>query len=483
MRKLLCILMMLCFLCAGCTGAQQPLSSEKPVSSEPSGASDAVHEKESGSSASPSLKDYLTGADLLDAPVREYGESVSHMQMEEDFVARILYPAGDLEALDAAVEGWVLQTAAYYQGESAGSSADGDSAELTVDYSSYLIEDIFVSVKLLGIYDRPYLAHPIDVSASFNASRATGELLRIEDVLLPGGKEALREMVVKDAGVVPEASDENILDHWLLTPDGLEITLVRGEYLPMSSGTVTLVYAYEKLEGILALPASVPEEEPVPDTQQPPPAPKVDESIVDPEKPMLALTFDDGPSAHTERLLDVFAAHGGKGTFYVVGNMLDGRAETLQRMAAEGHEIGGHSWNHRQLTKLSEQQITDQIMKTKAKIYEVTGIESNIVRPPYGSCNKQVKAVGRELGVSFVNWSVDTLDWKYKDAKRVHNVIMEKAKSGAIILCHDIHKTTVDAMETVIPQLIKEGYQLVTVSELMAYSKTPLKPGQMYYKQ
>ena len=487
-KKLLCLLMLVCFLCTGCNQPQKPQepssTAEDSVPLEPSYATDPASEA-TEPPVSPLLEDYLTESALLEAPVRKYGESISHMQMEEDFVARILYPSGDLESLDTAVENWVQQTAAYYQTESVGSSADGDSAELTVDYSSYLIQDAFVSVKLLGIYDRPYLAHPIDVSASFNASKATGKLLTIEDVLLPGGKEALLDMVITDADVKSESIDENLLNHWLLTPEGLEITLVRGDYLPMSDGTVTLFYSYETLDDILSLSGSTPQDAPVSDAPQPIPVPETanPSSAVDPSKPMLALTFDDGPSAHTERLLDAFAAYGGKGTFYVVGNMLDGRPDTLRRMAAEGHEIGGHSWNHRQLTKLGTEELTDQLMSTRAKIYEITGTDATTMRPPYGSCNDQVKANAGELGIALINWSVDTLDWKYKNADTVYQAVMDGAKDGAIILSHDLHKTTVDAMEQAIPALIAEGYQLVTVTELLTSDGGTINAGKLYYNR
>ena len=125
----------------------------------------------------------------------------------------------------------------------------------------------------------------------------------------------------------------------------------------------------------------------------------------------VALTFDDGPSAHTQRLLDIFQKYGGKGTFFVIGNNLDNRQETLKRIANEGHEIGNHSWSHRQFTSIGLGEVKDQIMMTRAKIFDITGVDCTIVRPPYGACNDSIKALGKEIGVSFVNWSVDTLDW------------------------------------------------------------------------
>lgn len=211
--------------------------------------------------------------------------------------------------------------------------------------------------------------------------------------------------------------------------------------------------------------------------------PLTSSSDIDPTKPMIALTFDDGPSVHTDRLLDAFKTHGGKGTFFLVGGNIDYRPDTVKRITAEGHEIGGHSIDHKELTRLSSDEIARQLSWTRDKMYEVTGVDSYIVRPPYGSHNDEVKRIAAGLGIVFINWSVDTLDWKVRNADTVHNKIMNSVFDGAIILCHDIHKTTVDAMETVIPALIKEGYQLVSVSELLAAKHDKLIPGTVYNRK
>lgn len=204
---------------------------------------------------------------------------------------------------------------------------------------------------------------------------------------------------------------------------------------------------------------------------------------IDPNKPMLAITFDDGPGSYTDRLLDCLKRNNAKATFFLVGGNIGGRKSTVVRMRDEGHEIGNHSWNHPELSKLSYQGISNEITMTNNKIFEAAGVNCTIVRPPYGACNSTVRSVGASLGVSFYNWSVDTLDWKYRNANTVHNAVVNGAYDGAIILCHDIHKTTVDAMETAIPKLIEKGYQLVTVSELMSYSAIKVYPGGLYFRQ
>lgn len=479
-KHLFCILTALMLLGSGCSRSGGYI----PAAPSPSPGPAAVS-PDSPALAGKLLADYLDGLDELETPVRAYGESASRMELSDDLVLRILYPAGGLTALDEAVARWVDDTAALYAEEAAGSAADGEAAELTVDYDAFLVGERLVSVRLRGIFDRPYLAHPVDLSASFNADRSTGALLSLSELLLPGGEERLRELVATQAQVAAEDVDEGLLEQWLLTPDGLEITLLRGAYLPMSNGTEIVHIPYAELEGILTLPGAqpVPTPTPEPAPEPTPTAPALPSAAVDSSRPMLALTFDDGPSAHTQRLLDAFETHGGKGTFYVVGNMLDKRADTLRRTAEAGHEIGGHSWNHRQLTKLNRQELIDQFMSTRAKIYDITGVDPTTMRPPYGSFNAQVKEVAGELGIALVNWSVDTLDWKHKNADTVYRAIMDQARDGAIILCHDLHKTTVDALERAIPDLLARGYQLVTVSELLAAGGRSLTPGQVYYKR
>lgn len=196
-----------------------------------------------------------------------------------------------------------------------------------------------------------------------------------------------------------------------------------------------------------------------------------------PGEKYIALTFDDGPGVHTGRLLNILNSYGAKGTFFVVGRSIDRNPGVIQRMANEGHEIGGHSWSHPQFTKLGEADISSQITDTRNKIFGVAGVDSVLVRPPYGSVNQTARNVGASLGCSYINWSVDSLDWKSRNVEAIRYEILSNVKNGSIILCHDIHKTTVDAMEVIIPELQAKGFKFVTVSELLGTTT----PGMVYY--
>lgn len=423
-----------------------------------------------------------------ETPIREYGESTAYIQMEEDLVVRILYPETEIPELNLALNDWVLETVSEYQTECIGCHTTGDCGELTAEYESYLVQDQFVSIKVSGIFDKPYLAHPIDIIATFHADLKSGQLITLDHLLLPQGRSALENMVATNAGVELALIDTNFLNHWLLTSEGLEITLARGDYLPMSDGTKTFLYTFEQLDGILSLskntiPEPVPSKEPVTIPPENNMSYEPQNLSINPDKPMVALTFDDGPSKHTDRLLDIFATYSGKGTFFVIGNILDNRPEVLQRMINEGHEIGGHSWDHRQLTKLNSVDLKNQLETTQTKIQEITNKKSHLLRPPYGSYNSEVQNTCASLNLVVVNWSLDTLDWKHKDADKIYNTIMQEIQDGDIILCHDLHGSTVDAMERVIPELIEKGYQLVTVSELLNQRSDVIRAGEVYYKR
>ena len=476
MKKLVSLFLILCLCLSGCT---KPQNDSLPNTN--------TETEQSDTTSHNLLEEYLATPDILATPIHEYGESTAFIQLENDLGVRIAYPETELDALNQEIETWIADTVSYFEYESADTINMDDSAELTVDYDSCLTGNI-VSVKFSGLYDKPYLAHPIDIVATFHADISTGKMISLDDILTSDGRELLQNMVIKDAQLEAEIVDEYLLDLWTLNSDGLEIILERGDYLPMSAGTIKLLYSYDDLKDILLLPveneSDVPETEELTETEL---TENTENALpvttIDPNKPMVALTFDDGPSKHTARLLDIFATYGGKGTFFVVGNLIDNRADTVKRMADEGHEVAGHSWSHRQLTKLTPSELTDQIMTTRAKIYEVTGVDSTVIRPPYGAFNSDVKEVCANLGIVMVNWSIDTLDWKNKNADMVYNAIMKDVKDGAIILCHDLHSTTVDAMERVIPDLIEQGYQLVTVSELLSYGDEEVCAGNVYNKQ
>ena len=183
---------------------------------------------------------------------------------------------------------------------------------------------------------------------------------------------------------------------------------------------------------------------------------------------LVALTFDDGPGAHTARLLDVLKGRGIRATFFVQGRNIAAKYEPLlKRMDAEGHAIGNHSQNHENLKTLSAAGVKKAMNACTDRIEKILGHRPVVMRCPYGNCNNTVKSYAAEEGVAIIQWDVDTLDWKYRNTNSIMNYTFKNVRDGSIILMHDIHSTTVDAVPTVVDRLIKEGYTFVTVPELL----------------
>ena len=189
---------------------------------------------------------------------------------------------------------------------------------------------------------------------------------------------------------------------------------------------------------------------------------------IDPNKPMVAVTYDDGPGAGTSKVLDVMEKYGVRCTFFQVGECLgDSQADVLKRAIKLGCQLGAHSENHDDLSKMSAQAAYKDVMGVAKTISDLTGgYNVKICRPPYGAYTKEMVSYFENNGIALVNWSVDTLDWKYRDSSWVVSQV-QNVSDGDIILMHDIHATTVNACEDVVKSLLAQGFQLVTVSEMM----------------
>lgn len=201
--------------------------------------------------------------------------------------------------------------------------------------------------------------------------------------------------------------------------------------------------------------------------------------IKDAKKPMIALTFDDGPATHTTKILDLLKKHDAHATFFVLGQRVKRHSEIVARSVKEGHDVLGHSWDHSYLTTLTEEEIQAQILDTDTVIEEITGISIKMFRPPYGRFNEMVQNVSKKLGFMMVNWSIDPRDWEHRDPDLIYTNIMDKVEDGGIVVLHDIHATTAEAMIRVIPDLVAKGYQLVSISELLSDRNIPITPGKV----
>jgi peptidoglycan/xylan/chitin deacetylase (PgdA/CDA1 family) len=197
--------------------------------------------------------------------------------------------------------------------------------------------------------------------------------------------------------------------------------------------------------------------------------PKITFNSVHVDGPYIALTFDDGPSATlTPKLLDLLAAHHIKATFFVIGENVAEHPDIVARAAREGHEIANHSWSHPNLAKMSDEGVRRQLWQTDEAIKGATGTRPTLLRPPYGSITEREKRwIHDEFGYQIVLWDVDPYDWKRPGPAVVRNRILQETRPGSIVLSHDIHPGTIEAMPSTFDALEAKGFKFVTVSELI----------------
>ena len=243
-----------------------------------------------------------------------------------------------------------------------------------------------------------------------------------------------------------------------------------------------------------ATPSPEPEVTPIPEptpTSTPTPVPEddglwennADISWIDPSKPMIAFTFDDGPvgtadTATSIRIQNALAASGQHATFFYWGNSLNkGTEAEIKRAYDMGFEIGNHTRSHQDLSKLTADKIYAEVMEQADKLSAITGLEHFLVRPPFLATNTTVKNTVRE---PMINCSIDSKDWDGASTEDIINTINTQKKDGAIVLMHETYASTAAAMETLIPQLVAEGWQIVSVSELFKAKGLELKDGQVY---
>jgi len=182
-------------------------------------------------------------------------------------------------------------------------------------------------------------------------------------------------------------------------------------------------------------------------------------------KKRVALTFDDGPDAKvTPQILAILKKYNVKATFFMVGKNASNNPKTAEQVYKEGHEIGNHTWNHPKLTNLAKASVKEEVDRTSNAIYKAIGQYPTVFRPPYGATSDQVRSV---ITMPSILWSIDTLDWKHRNADKILTYVKASVNDGSIILMHDIHQTTADGLENVILFLQKQGYECVTVSDIL----------------
>ncbi len=349
-------------------------------------------------------------------------------------------------------------------------------AVYTTNYSIVKNSDIYVSLlytvhrynPIREIDDTQYIAKIYDIS--------TGKEVSAEEIFDEGYTSVVSNYVVSalesDGKYVAETATKLFTENTKaefenfsnigFTDKSMTIYFSAGDIFPTDMGALTLSIPMSKIYQNMKLNIN-----------------GYTAPLYDADKPMIALTFDDGPRASTtSRILDVLESVGGRATFFILGERVAAEKEMIIRGDQLGCEYGNHSWNHMNLSTATEEEILEQLNKTDDALFSVIGKKSTLIRAPYAATNETVfKAAGRP----FIGWVVDTMDWDTRNAEAIKNEILSNAKDGNIILMHDIYGDTATAVEAAIPALVEQGFQLVTVSELMEARDVTLTSGKVYY--
>lgn len=268
------------------------------------------------------------------------------------------------------------------------------------------------------------------------------------------------------------APESEIYDHFGMTDDAILFYIDQYKILPQNYGAIYVSVPRITFSGHYTT-------DPVPAQAICDPVTGENAHGIKADQKMVALTFDDGPSPiATNRILDTLEKYGVVATFYDVGVRVAQHPEVVKREAASGSDVASHSYDHKDFAKMTPEQIQDDVKRT-AEAFAAAGVVPSSFRPPYGSTNATVEA---NIPMPIVTWSIDTLDWKSRDANAILNQVAAAGNlDGKVLLFHGIYDSTAEAIEILVPKLIEEGYQLVTISELITYrhQETP-QNGKVY---
>jgi len=337
-------------------------------------------------------------------------------------------------------------------------------------------------------------AHPASMTQFWTFDKKSGEVVGLADfteqsdeaaeAIISTAKDNISQTIKQRQQPeidLNEIINKEALSNFIITNNGNSLAWPLGQasLLPSSYGELTITVPISSVSKYLQNPTArklvnipkppEPKPEPAPAPAAPTPAPTTGNKVI-------ALTFDDGPGPYTAHLLDILDQYGAKATFFLIGSKVSGQASVVRSIQARGHQLGNHSWSHPELPKLSVDQIAGEIDRTNEAIRQATGVKPSILRPPYGAVNGVVLEQLRLRNMSSILWSVDTRDWADRNSQIVCSRAVAGARPGAVILMHDIHPTSVNAVPCILNSLKQQGYSFVTVQNLIG----DMTPGAVY---
>lgn len=430
------------------------------------------------------------------APNQTYGTPNTNIVYDTPFSYALQYPQVPQKSVNEHITQVITQMKTDFEKEydtlakqvEQKKTANKETAALLVGYESYVNPDGIATVAFQKT-EQAINQHAVPAiwqTVSFNTEN--GNSITAADIFRDEYREKASAYAInyfeKNETYAPAlfgdyrtvlGADSDIYNRFALTKDSVIFYINKYEILPASFGAIRLEIPKSELYGtFLTDPIITPAEKLTP-AKVVKPAEVIQNiangnnsaRVIDPKKPMVALTFDDGPAPKaTNAILDTLEKHHVVATFFDVGYRVEQYPDVVKRAASLGNEMASHSYDHKNFEKLTPQQIQADVKKVNAA-FEKAGVTPTLFRPPYGSTNS---TVSQNIPLPIVTWSVDTLDWKTRNTQSILQEVQKAGNlDGKVVLMHGIYDTTAAAVEQMVPSLIEQGYQIVTVSELLQY--------------
>lgn len=393
------------------------------------------------------------------------------IEENKNILVGINYPITTYKKIDTLIENDVEKIYNSFKEKYENFNSLTNKSELNIDYTYNIVNDNFLAITLNVFIDSSKLDKPTNYIKSYVYSIKDNKILTLEDLVdlknLKKITKYINSSIIRTYGECIDINkfnekmkpDFNNFSLFSFDEDNLYLYFNEGEISYEYCGLIEVIVPLNKFKSVINIKGK-----PKDNTKISIPVSKV----IDTSKKVVALTYDDGPSKYTNELLDVLKDNDAVATFFVIGNKVNIYSDTLVKAINNGNEIGNHSYNHKWLTKLTTEDFKKQISQTQDVIYDNTGYTPINFRPTYGSINSNIR---KNINLNVVLWNVDTMDWKYKSVDRIVSRATKKTNDLDIILMHDTRKRTVEATKKIIPELKKQGFQFVTVSELQEIKK------------
>lgn len=371
----------------------------------------------------------------------------TNIEESRQYVISATYPKTNIKKLDNEVENFVLSQIKLFKNKSKGIKYLIDRDELNIDYDYYTVNDRYINITI-----KLYIYHSLESIEEYYVqtyyfdkisnrfynvldifSNENDLLVKVNNMLISNNKS-----MINNLGELTYSFDNDYLIIYLIENN---ITTYK---IPLNSIKLNIEIINNDKEKDI---------EPV----------IKNDKIIDPKLPVVALTFDDGPSRYTKDIIDALKSNNVNATFFVLGNKIEIYKDIIRESIKNGNEIGNHSYNHKWLSKLSTNELLDQINKTQDILKETVNYTPTCFRPTYGSVNNKIR---KSINLSITLWTIDTKDWKINSVDRIVERAIKDIEDGDIILMHDIFQRSSEALKKIIPRLKEQGYQFVTISEL-----------------